>query len=100
MPAAGRVVRTVGLLIESSGPRAPVGAICEISGHDGPPLPVEVVGFRGSVLLSVPLGERRGQLEQSGTEASRPFDETLLVELTVDRPGGSKDHLSIKVRTP
>ena len=29
-----------------------------------------------------------------------PVDETLLVELTVDRPGGSKDHLSIKVRTP
>jgi FliI/YscN family ATPase len=60
LPAAGRVVRTVGLLIESSGPRAPVGAICEIVGQDGPPLPVEVVGFRDSVLLSVPLGDTSG----------------------------------------
>lgn len=60
LPAAGRVVRTVGLLIESSGPRAPVGAICEVVGHDGPPLPVEVVGFRDSVLLSVPLGDTSG----------------------------------------
>lgn len=27
-------------------------------------------------------------------------DETLLVQLTVTRPGGSEDHLDIKVRTP
>lgn len=27
-------------------------------------------------------------------------DETLLVSLTVTRPGGSEDHLDIKVRTP
>ena len=60
MPAAGRVIRTVGLLIESAGPRAPVGAICDITGGSGAPLPVEVVGFRDAVLLSVPLGDTSG----------------------------------------
>lgn len=61
-PPAGRVVRTVGLLIESTGPRASVGEICEvISGAaDAPPLPVQVVGFREGTLLTVPLGDTAG----------------------------------------
>jgi FliI/YscN family ATPase len=61
MPPSGRVVRTVGLLIESEGPRASVGDICEITGHGGgPPLPVQVVGFREGTLLTVPLGDTAG----------------------------------------
>ncbi len=60
MPQTGRVMRTVGLLIESAGPRVPVGAICDIGSGDGPLLPVEVVGFRDSTLLSVPLGDTSG----------------------------------------
>jgi FliI/YscN family ATPase len=60
IPLAGRVVRTVGLLIESAGPRASVGEICEVSGGDGPPLPVQVVGFRDGTLLTVPLGDTTG----------------------------------------
>src|SRR5882757_1812392 len=63
-PVAGRVVRVVGLLVESDGPRAAVGDVCEIAGVDGePPLIVAVVGFRDGRLLSVPLGRtavRRG----------------------------------------
>ena len=61
LPVVGRVVRTVGLLIESDGPRARVGDLCELQG--GPndaPLTVEVVGFREGRLLSVPLGGTGG----------------------------------------
>lgn len=60
-PLAGRVVRVVGLLIESVGPMARVGDVCAIAGERGdPPLPVEVVGFRDGHLLSVPLGDTAG----------------------------------------
>jgi flagellum-specific ATP synthase len=61
MPPSGRVVRTVGLLIESAGPRASVGDVCEILGAPGTPArPVQVVGFREGTLLSVPLGDTAG----------------------------------------
>ncbi len=61
MPTSGHVLRTVGLLVESAGPRARVGEICEILSDDGSdPLPVQVVGFREKTLLSVPLGDTAG----------------------------------------
>jgi FliI/YscN family ATPase len=61
IPAHGRVVRTVGLLIESTGPRVSVGTMCVVGGEDGSePLPVQVVGFRDSSVLSVPLGDTVG----------------------------------------
>src|SRR5207244_12690434 len=61
IPPSGRVVRTVGLLIESAGPRASLGEVCEIVGGSGDaPLPVQVVGFREGIVLSVPLGAPAG----------------------------------------
>jgi flagellum-specific ATP synthase len=60
-PVFGRVSRVVGLVVESQGPRARVGDVCELRRADGaPPLPVEVVGFRDGRLLSVPLGDTAG----------------------------------------
>jgi len=59
-PVVGHVTRAVGLLVESCGPAASVGEICEVRGAHGAPLPVEVVGFRDGRLLSVPLGETAG----------------------------------------
>ncbi|MGE0591276.1 MAG: FliI/YscN family ATPase [Vicinamibacterales bacterium] len=57
----GRVERTVGLLIESAGPRVSVGAMCEIVGTEGaPPLPVQVVGFHDGTVQLVPLGDTSG----------------------------------------
>jgi flagellar biosynthesis/type III secretory pathway ATPase len=35
LPVVGRVVRTVGLLVESDGPRARVGDLCELQGAPG-----------------------------------------------------------------
>ena len=61
MPASGRVIRTVGLLIESQGPRVSVGATCDVIGRDGrSSLTVQVVGFRDGVVLAVPLGDTVG----------------------------------------
>jgi FliI/YscN family ATPase len=83
-PLIGRVVRLVGLLIESDGPQARVGEICEISaGPGGVPLPVEVVGFQDGRLLSVPLGDTSGvrpgaRLTARGRFASVPAGRALL----------------------
>ncbi len=60
VPVVGQVTRAVGLLVESTGPAASVGEICEVRSGRGVPLPVEVVGFRDGRLLSVPLGETAG----------------------------------------
>jgi flagellum-specific ATP synthase len=66
LPVTGRVVRTVGLLVESTGPRAAVGELCTLQRAPGePPLMLEVVGFRDGHVLSVPLG---------GTCGIRPGD--------------------------
>jgi FliI/YscN family ATPase len=60
-PICGRVIRVVGLVVESIGPRARVGEVCELRPVDGGRgLPVEVVGFRDGRLLSVPLGDTAG----------------------------------------
>jgi FliI/YscN family ATPase len=61
MPPSGRVIRTVGLLIEAQGPRVQVGAMCDVVSSDGSPsLTVQVVGFRDGVVLAVPLGDTVG----------------------------------------
>jgi len=66
LPVGGRVIRTVGLVVESRGPRARVGEICELVGGVGErSLPLEVVGFHEGTLLTVPLG---------GTSGIRPGD--------------------------
>jgi FliI/YscN family ATPase len=59
-PVVGKVTRAVGLLVESVGPAASVGDICEVRIGRGAPLPVEVVGFRDGRLVSVPLGDTAG----------------------------------------
>jgi len=58
--AQGRVSKIVGLMVESAGPRASVGEYCHIITRDGRELPAEVVGFRDSTTLLMPLGELEG----------------------------------------
>jgi flagellum-specific ATP synthase len=60
LPVAGSVVRTVGLVVESNGPRARVGEICDLVGEAGRSIPAEVVGFRDGRLLTVPLDTTTG----------------------------------------
>lgn len=58
--AQGQVSKIVGLMVEAAGPRASVGEYCHILTREGRELPAEVVGFRGSTTLLMPLGELEG----------------------------------------
>ncbi|MGD0155295.1 MAG: FliI/YscN family ATPase [Terracidiphilus sp.] len=51
----GQVVESVGQTIESEGPPASVGECCEIEDRAGNTHLAEVIGFRGSNVLSMPL---------------------------------------------
>ena len=56
----GRVKQVVGPLVESEGPFCAVGEVCHLYDGQGRRLPGEVVGFRGSTVLSMPLDLPRG----------------------------------------
>lgn len=57
----GRVAQVIGLVIESVGPPAMIGEICEIrSDRQRPPIPAEVVGFQENRVLLMPLGVMEG----------------------------------------
>jgi len=56
----GRVKQVVGSLIESEGPFCSVGEVCEIHNAHGTVVAGEIVGFRGSTVLSMPLDLPRG----------------------------------------
>ncbi len=57
---SGQVIESVGLTIESAGPPASVGECCEIFDRSGRAHPAEVIGFRGSNVLSMPLESTDG----------------------------------------
>lgn len=56
---SGRVTQVIGLLIESIGPTTSVGEICHIYSKRGEKLPCQVVGFKESRVLLMPLGDVR-----------------------------------------
>jgi flagellum-specific ATP synthase len=56
----GQVLESVGQTIESSGPLASVGECCEILDQTGRRHLAEVIGFRGSNVLSMPVGSTEG----------------------------------------
>lgn len=57
----GKVTQIVGLVVEGFCPEASVGSLCEITPlNGGNPVPAEVVGFKDSHALIMPLGEMRG----------------------------------------
>src|ERR1700733_14354391 len=70
----GRINQVVGNLIESEGPFGFVGESCEIVGDGGRSYAGEIVGFRGSTMLSMaadhPQGIRLG--DQIITWGARP----------------------------
>jgi flagellum-specific ATP synthase len=56
----GSVVEAVGQIIESAGPLSSLGECCEICDHDGGLHLAEVVGFRGSNVLTMPVESADG----------------------------------------
>lgn len=57
----GRVSKLIGLTIESIGPAVEVGEICLIYPLKGAdPIVSEVIGFKGEIVLLMPLGEMTG----------------------------------------
>src|ERR1700683_4025164 len=71
---SGRVNQVVGNLIESAGPFCSVGESCEIAGAGGRSYAGEIIGFRGSTMLSMaadhPQGIRFG--DRITTRGARP----------------------------
>lgn len=58
--ALGLVSRITGLMIEANGPRVSVGRYCHILSSLSHVIPAEVVGFKESKTLLMPLGELEG----------------------------------------
>lgn len=56
----GRLTQVTGQLVESEGPFCSVGELCHIVNGAGRVFPGEVVGFRGSTVLSMPLERPEG----------------------------------------
>jgi flagellum-specific ATP synthase len=56
----GRIHQVVGNLIESAGPFCSVGESCEIRGAGGRSYAGEIIGFRGSTMLSMAADDPRG----------------------------------------
>jgi flagellum-specific ATP synthase len=56
----GQVLESVGQTIESSGPLCSVGECCEIKDQSGHAHLAEVIGFRGSNVLSMPVESTEG----------------------------------------
>lgn len=80
----GRVTRVIGLTIESEGPNAHLGELCNIRGGRGAePLLAEVVGFRENRVLLMPLGSLSGlapgaEVIGTGQAMSVPLGKELL----------------------
>ena len=86
----GRVLQVVGNLIESEGPFCSVGESCEITNSSGRKYSGEVVGFRGSTLLSMavenPQGIRFGdRIVAWGTRASSGIPTTRCPRWDISR---------------
>lgn len=96
--SVGSVTRAVGLVIESTGPPVSVGEICYLKNRDGEPdTPLEVIGFRDSTMLSMPLGRmpavRSGDtVIAAGSRAEFPVGAGLLGRV-VDSMGRPLDGL-------
>jgi flagellum-specific ATP synthase len=56
----GHVVESVGQTIESAGPMAAIGECCEIFDRFDQPHPAEVIGFRGTNVLCMPVENTDG----------------------------------------
>ncbi len=59
LASSGKLARAAGLVLEATGIRAPVGAVCEVASAGGPVM-AEVVGFHGDRAYLMPSGDVQG----------------------------------------
>jgi flagellum-specific ATP synthase len=94
----GRVSNLIGLIIEATGVEAEVGEMCHVdTGRHSRPVPAEVVGFRDSRTLLMPLGDMHGigpgtAVTATGEQLQVPVGEDLLGRV-VDALGRPMDGL-------
>src|SRR5271170_359447 len=91
----GRVLQVVGNLIESEGPFCSIGESCEITSAKGKKYSGEVIGFRGSTMLSMavenPQGIRYGdRIVAWGTRSSIRVGNDMLGRV-IDATGEALD---------
>ena len=60
MISCGTVTELIGLVVESCGPSAAIGDFCEVLTSNGRRIRMQVIGFRGGCVLSMPLEETDG----------------------------------------
>lgn len=61
MKLNGKVSQVVGVIVESRGPAAHLGEVCEIEvGRSQAPVPAEAVGFRENTVLLMPFADMAG----------------------------------------
>ena len=60
--AEGKVTRISGLVLEATGLTAPVGSVCKVAQADLTEIDAEVVGFKGNLLVLMPLEQMGGIL--------------------------------------
>src|SRR5215813_1706827 len=92
----GRITKAVGHLVESEGPFCSVGEGCAIIADDGTSYPGEVVGFRGSTVLSMPLNRPSGirygdRIVTRGTQPTLALGNEILGRV-IDGSGKPLDH--------
>jgi flagellum-specific ATP synthase len=91
----GRVLQVVGNLIESEGPFCSIGESCEITSSRGEKYSGEVVGFRGSTMLSMAIENPRGirfgdRIVAWGARSSIRVGSEMLGRV-IDATGGALD---------
>jgi flagellum-specific ATP synthase len=104
----GRLVAFNGLVIESIGPNAHLGELCEVVPEDGrEPVQAEVVGFRQDRILLMPYGNVRGIAADSvvratGKNLSIPVGDALLGRVVdaFSRPLDDKGELLLSGEYP
>jgi flagellum-specific ATP synthase len=81
---SGRITKVIGLVLESLGPKSPIGEVCILRNRNGEIVSrSEVVGFRDNNILSMVLGELSDispgmEIYASGESLTVPVDERLM----------------------
>jgi flagellum-specific ATP synthase len=93
----GKVMKIIGLTIESNGPATKIGDICRVYSYAGDKyIEAEVVGFKDQRVLLMPLGKLEGiGLGSRVISTNRPFEIAVgekLIGRVLDALGNPIDH--------